>query len=88
MLMENGRQKLQEFDKQAFPEAFDQVAPGIWHVTGLGHSNAIVVEGRASVLLIDTLDTYERGERLLAWIRKEIGKPVKTIIYTGEGRAP
>ena len=56
--------------------------PGIWHVLGVGHSNAVIIEGRTSVILVDTLDTLERGQKLLEIIRSKTEKPVKTILYT------
>ncbi|WP_462431128.1 alkyl/aryl-sulfatase, partial [Bilophila wadsworthia] len=56
--------------------------PGIWHVLGVGHSNAVIIEGRTSVILVDTLDTLERGQKLLEIIRSRTEKPVKTILYT------
>lgn len=82
MLTKNGSQMLQAFTAENFQEQFVQVTTGLWHATGLGHSNAVVVEGKTSVLLIDTLDTYERGCRLLAQIEQATHKPVKTIVYT------
>ncbi|POP35828.1 MBL fold hydrolase [Blautia producta] len=55
---------------------------GVWFVSGFGHSNAVFVEGAAGVILIDTLDTLERGQRLSEIIEKNTGKKVKTILYT------
>lgn len=62
----------------------------------VGHSNAVLIEGRTSVILVDTLDTLERGQKLLEIIRSRTEKPVKTILYThghpdhrgGAGRFP
>lgn len=82
MLIENGYKKLQDFTDRSFQETYLEVTEGIWHVSGLGHSNAIFVEGKSEIILIDTLDSLERGEKLLDFIRKKTGKEVKTIIYT------
>lgn len=82
MLTEKGGLKLKEFTEQNYQETFTKVAPGIWFVLGVGHSNAIIIEGKSSVILIDTLDTLERGQRLLAYCKEQTGKPVKTILYT------
>ena len=68
MLTENGSLQLQDFTDRNFQEAFTQVTEGVWHVSGLGHSNAVVLEGNTGVILIDTLDTLERGEKLLHFI--------------------
>ncbi|MFR8340518.1 MAG: MBL fold metallo-hydrolase, partial [Eisenbergiella massiliensis] len=82
MLTENGSLQLQDFTDRNFQEAFTQVTEGVWHVSGLGHSNAVVLEGNTGVILIDTLDTLERGEKLLHFIREKTGKEVKTVIFT------
>lgn len=82
MLTENGSLQLWDFTEKNFQEAFTRVTDGVWHVSGLGHSNAVVLEGNTQVVLIDTLDTLERGEKLLQFIREATGKEVKTVIYT------
>lgn len=82
MLIENGSQRLQDFTEKNFKETVTEVTKGVWFVSGLGHSNVVFVEAGTSVILIDTLDTRERGERLLHIIRENTKKDVKTIIYT------
>lgn len=82
MLIENGNQSLLEFTEKNYKETVVEVTRGVWHVLGLGHSNAVFVEGAKSVILIDTLDSLERGQKLLALIQKNTGKEVKTVIYT------
>ena len=39
------------------------------------------VEGRTGVILTDTLDTLERGQKLAELIRRPPGKKMKTILY-------
>ena len=76
MLTENGSLQLQDFTDRNFQEASTQVTEGVWHVSGLGHSNAVVMEGNTGVILIDTLDTLERnGETFTAGIT-QIGQSV------------
>lgn len=82
MMIHDGAERLRTFTLENYPERITQVTPGVWHVLGYGHSNAIFIEGENSVILIDTLDTVERGRRLSDVIRQETGKPVKTIFYT------
>lgn len=82
MLKENGELDLKKFTLDSYKKTITQVTSKVWHVLGYGHSNAIFIEGNTSVILIDTLDTFERGEKLLNIIEKKTGKPVKTIIYT------
>ena len=82
MAESSGGDGLRAFTRRSYPETVTQVTPGVWHVLGVGHSNAVFVEGAASVILIDTLDTLERGRKLSGIIARETGKDVKTILYT------
>jgi alkyl sulfatase BDS1-like metallo-beta-lactamase superfamily hydrolase len=82
MLAQDGAQSLRDFTTKNDRETVSQVTEGVWYVLGLGHSNAVFVEGDSSVILMDTLDTLERGKRLLEIIREKTGKEVKTILYT------
>lgn len=82
MLLQNGEQLLKEFTERNHRESVTEVTKGVWSAVGMGHSNAIFIEADTSVILIDTLDTLERGEALLAVIRQKTGKEVKTVIYT------
>ncbi len=82
MLKPNGAAELTAFTEKSYKETITPIVPGIWHVLGVGHSNAVIIEGRTSVILVDTLDTLERGQKLLEIIRSKTEKPVKTILYT------
>lgn len=82
MLTSNGSQLLKEFTEKTYKKTVLQPVPGVWFVLGLGHSNAIFLEAESSVLLIDTLDTLERGQQLKEIIREQTKKEVKTIFYT------
>ena len=82
MLREKGNEALSAFTDKNFRETYTEVTEGVWFVSGLGHSNAIVVEGGSGILLIDTLDTLERGQKLLTFVREKTGKEVRTILYT------
>ena len=82
MLKPNGAAELTAFTEKSYKETITPIVPGIWHVLGIGHSNAVIIEGRTIVILVDTLDTLERGQKLLEIIRSRTEKPVKTILYT------
>lgn len=82
MLVKNGEERLREFSEREYKETVTEVTKGIWHVLGMGHSNAIFLEGETGVILIDTLDTLGRGERLRELIKEKTGKEVHTILYT------
>lgn len=82
MSKQSGGDLLRSFTKENYQEKLTKITDGVWHVLGVGHSNAIFIEGKTGVILVDTLDTLERGKRLSSIIQQETGKPVKTIIYT------
>lgn len=82
MLKQNGEELLREFSVVAYPKEIIKIAYGIYHVVGYGHSNSIIIEANNSVILIDTLDTDVRAEKLKQIIANITDKPVKTIIYT------
>lgn len=82
MLKENGEQLLENFADTAYPKAVTKVVDGIYHVMGHAHSNSIIIEAENSVILIDTLDTDVRGEKLKKLISEITDKPVKTIIFS------
>lgn len=82
MLVDNGSQRLRDFTEENFQENYTEITKGIWQITGLGHSNSICIEGESSVILIDTLDSLERGKILLQFIEEKIRKRISTIIYT------
>lgn len=82
MLVENGAEILRAYAGRAFNPAVREVAAGVWHVLGIGHSNATIIEGVTGVILVDCFDTLERGERLKEIVREKVGKEVHTIIYT------
>jgi len=82
MLTKDGARQLQEYSRRSFQRSVTQVAPGVWFAAGLGHSNAIFVEGARGVILVDALDTLERGQKLRALITEKTGKRVHTLIYT------
>lgn len=82
MLKQNGEQDLRNFTENTFQESVEEIVPGVWIALSIGHSNAIFIEGNTSIILIDTLDTGKRGERLREIIHATTGKEVGTIIYT------
>ena len=57
MLVENGAEILRAYAERAFNPAVREVAAGVWHVLGIGHSNATIIEGATGVILVDCFDT-------------------------------
>lgn len=82
MLVKNGSQKLREFTEKSFQEKYREAVPGVWFIESVGHSNSVFIETGSGVILIDTLDSLERGQILKRIITEKTGKKVKTIIYT------
>lgn len=82
MLIENGAARLKAYAEEAFVSQVQNVAEGVWAVSGYGHSNATIIEGQTGVILVDCMDTVERGNVLKDIVREKTGKEVHTIIYT------
>ena len=82
MLIKNGEKHIQEYANTAYPYALQQVSERVLFVTGLSHSNCIVIEGDTSLILIDALDSDARALRLKEILAKRTKKVVKTLIYT------
>ncbi len=83
MLHPKGEALLREHSEREFGSpSFSEVAPGVWFAFAMASANAIVVEGADGCILIDALDSLERGQALRKAIDTNIGKPVHTIIYT------
>ena len=82
MLIADGKEKLQSYANRTFEKNILKVAEHIYYFTGFGHSNATVLIGNTSCILIDTLDSDVRGAQLKEIIAELTDKPVKTIIYT------
>lgn len=59
-----------------------EVAPKIWNLVGIGISSRMMVEAPEGLLIFDTGDDLEDGEKALAEFRKVSDKPIKAIIYS------
>ncbi|MEM7127120.1 MAG: alkyl/aryl-sulfatase [Chloroflexota bacterium] len=81
----NPKEKLQahsdEFRKQLISIS-DNVHMGV----GYGASNATMIEGKTSLIIVDTLESTSAAELLLADFRQISQKPVGAIIYTHSHR--
>lgn len=82
MLIQNGRDLLQHYANTQKTPSIKEVCTGLWHVQNVGHSNAIIIEGEKGVILIDAMETFERGQALRTIITEKTGKQVHTIIFT------
>ena len=60
----------------------EKVAEGLYIAIGFGLANSILIEGDDGVIIVDTMESMEAGERVRAAFREVTPKPVKAIIYT------
>ena len=74
--MHEAEQKLKYFAQSTIIKKKYRISDRITHFVGYGHSNAILVEGDTSLILIDTLDSNERAKRLRHEIEAMTGKVV------------
>ena len=58
------------------------VAPKIWNLVGIGISSRMMIEAPEGLVIFDTGDDLEDGEKALAEFRKVSDKPIKAIIYS------
>ncbi|KPU46116.1 metallo-beta-lactamase superfamily protein [Oxobacter pfennigii] len=77
-----GEQKLIDEAKTGFPKGVKKITDRVYFIQGYGASQAIMVEGRESLLMIDTLYGREFAEEALKDIREITDKPIKNIIFT------
>lgn len=59
-----------------------KAADGVYVAIGYGIANSIMLEGSDGVIIVDTMETRESAQAVLAEFRKLTAKPVKAIIYT------
>lgn len=82
MLTPDGAQLLKSYAARTFQKDIFHVADNVYYFTGYGHSNVTLIVGATSCILIDTLDSDVRAQKLKETIAKITDKPIKTIIYT------
>ena len=61
-----GEDRLKRHAETAYPYQVVKAGERVRCVVGLGHSNSIAIEGDTSLILVDCLDSDERGKRLKA----------------------
>lgn len=59
-----------------------EVAKGIWNLVGIGISSRMMIDAPEGLVIFDTGDDLEDGERALAEFRKLSNRPIKAIIYS------
>ena len=79
------KQKLQAHSTE-FRKELITIAENVHVGVGYGASNAIMIEGNESLIIIDTLESTSAAEVLLADFRQISTKPVGAIIFTHSHR--
>lgn len=69
-----------------FARSVLQLNDGIWGAVGFAASNVYVIEGAASLTIVDTTESTRAAENILAAFRAKTDKPVERIIYTHSHR--
>jgi alkyl sulfatase BDS1-like metallo-beta-lactamase superfamily hydrolase len=65
-----------------FRRGVEKVAENVYVAIGFGLANSILIEGGEGLLVVDTMESVEAAEAVLAEFRKISAKPVKAIVYT------
>lgn len=69
-----------------------EVAPKVYNLVGIGISSRMMIDAPEGLVIFDTGDDLEDGERALAEFRKVSDRPIKAIIYShnhyAHGTAP
>ena len=63
-----------------------ELAPGVWTAVGYAASTVHMIEGASTVTIIDTTETTQAAENILAEFRKLTDKPIARIILTHSHR--
>ena len=64
------------------PPRVVKVTDGVYSAIGYGMANIMMIEGTDGIIIIDTGETNEQAEKVLAEFHKITPKPVVAVIYT------
>jgi alkyl sulfatase BDS1-like metallo-beta-lactamase superfamily hydrolase len=65
-----------------FEKGVHKVTEGVYVAIGFGIANSILLEGDDGVIIVDTMETAESAQAVLAEFRKLTSKPVRALIST------
>ncbi len=66
----------------SFTRGVERVTEGVYVAIGFGLANSIMIEGDDGLVIVDTMESVQQGEEVLAAFRQISDKPVKALIYT------
>lgn len=67
---------------EEFKPGVIKVTDGVYVAVGYGIANSILLEGTDGDIVVDTMESVESAQKVLAEFRKLSDKPVKAIVYT------
>jgi len=67
---------------EEFKPELIKVTDGVYVAVGYGIANSILLEGTDGDIVVDTMESVESAQKVLAEFRKVSDKPVKAIVYT------
>jgi alkyl sulfatase BDS1-like metallo-beta-lactamase superfamily hydrolase len=59
-----------------------KVTDGVYVAVGYGIANSILLEGTDGDIVVDTMESVESAQKVLAEFRKVSAKPIEAIVYT------
>jgi alkyl sulfatase BDS1-like metallo-beta-lactamase superfamily hydrolase len=65
-----------------FEKKIHKIGERVYSAVGYGLANSIMIEGVDGLIIVDTLESNQAAEAVMAEFRKISPKPVKAIIYT------
>ena len=77
---------LMRHNESQFRRSIVKLAPGIWTAVGYAASTQHLIEGESSLTVVDTSESTEAAQNVLAEFRQLSDKPVGRIIYTHSHR--
>ncbi len=67
---------------ETFKKGVVRVTDKVYVAIGYGLANSIMIEGHNGLIIVDTMETVEEGQEVLAAFREITEKPVRALIYT------
>lgn len=67
---------------EEFKPQLIEAAPGVYQAIGYGIANSIMIEGEDGLIIVDTMETAQAAEKVLALFRTRSSKPIKAVVYT------
>lgn len=67
---------------EIFKKGVVKIGNRVYSAIGYGLANSIMIEGTNGIIIVDTMESVERGKDVLKAFREITKKPVQAIIYT------